>query len=55
MLREKAEVKARNLREEVDRLKGKVEEARKDISVRPKNRADGVRNRSRIEQVRLNS
>ena len=37
-VREKAEVEARNLREEVDRLKGKVEEVGKEVSVRPKNR-----------------
>ena len=50
-VREKAEVEARNLREEVDRLKGEVEELRKEISVRPKIRTEGGKSRNGIEQV----
>ena len=53
--REKAQVEARNLREEADRLKGKVEELRKENSVRPKNWAEGGRRGNGIEQVRLNN
>ena len=48
-------VEARNLRKEADRLTGKVEEARQEVSVRPKNRAEGGKNGNGIEQVRLNS
>ena len=48
---EKAEVEDRNLRE----LKGKVEEVRKKVSVRPKNKAEGGRSENGIGQVRLNN
>ena len=48
-VREKAEVEARILREEVDRLKGKVEEVRKEVSVRPRNRIEGGRSGNGIE------
>ena len=41
-------VEVRTLREEVDRLKGKVE-VKKEISVRPKSRAEGSRSRNGIE------
>ena len=44
-VREKAEVEARILREDVDRLKGIVEEVRKEVSVRPKIRSEGGCNR----------
>ena len=37
---EKAEVEARNLREEVDMFKGEIEEVRKEVSVSPKNKAE---------------
>ena len=30
-----------NLKEEVDTLKGKIEEVRKEVRVRPKNRGEG--------------
>ena len=52
---EKAEVEARNLREEVCRLNGKLEGVRKEVSVRPKNRAERGRSGNEIEQVRLNN
>ena len=52
---EKSEVEARNLKEEVDRLKGKVEEVRKEVSIRQKNRTEEGRSRNRIVQVRLNN
>ena len=41
------------MREEVDGLKGKVEEVRKEVSVNPKNRAEGSRSGNGIEQVKL--
>ena len=37
---EKAEVEARNLREDVDMFKGEIEEVRKEVSVSPKNKAE---------------
>ena len=40
--REKVEEEARNLREEADSLKGKVEEVRKEVRVRSKNRDGGM-------------
>ena len=43
------------MREEVNRLKGKMEEVRKEISVRPKNIVEGGRSRKGIEQIRLNN
>ena len=43
------------MREEVDRLKGKVVEVRKKASVMPKNRSEGGRSGNGIEQVRLNN
>ena len=54
-VREYAEVEARNLREEVDRLKEKVEEVRKEVSVRPKNRGVGCTSENGIGQARLNN
>ena len=42
-VREKAKVEARIWREEADRLKGKVEEVRKEVSERTKNRNEGGR------------
>ena len=42
------------MREEVDRLKGKIEEVRKEASVRPKNRTKGGSGNS-MEQVSLNN
>ena len=54
-VRENAEVEARNLRKEVDRLKGKVEEVRKEVSVSPKIRIEGGRSGNRIEHVELNN
>ena len=50
-----AEVEARNLREEVNRLKWKIEVVRNEVSFRPKNRAKGGRSRNGIEKVRLNN
>ena len=50
--RENVEVEVRSFREEVDRLKGKVEVVRKEICVRPKSRAEGGRSRNGMEQVR---
>ena len=44
-------VEVRSLREEVDRLKGKVEEVRKEVSVRPKNRDEEGRSKNGIEQL----
>ena len=52
--REKAEVEARNLREEIDRLKGKVE-VRKEVNVRPKIRIEGGSSKNTIEQIGLNN
>ena len=43
------------MREEVNRLNGKVEELRKKVSVRPKNRIEEGRSENEIEQVRLNN
>ena len=40
------------MREDVDRLKEKVEEVRKEVSDRPKNRVERGRSENRIEQVR---
>ena len=54
-IRENVEVEAGNLREEVDRLKGKVEEVRIEISVRPKNKAEEVEVGFLIGQIRLNN
>ena len=54
-VRENIEIEVRSLREEVDRLKGKVEEVRNEVSVRPKNRAEGGRSKNGIEQVILNN
>ena len=51
-VREKAKVESRNLREVVE---GKVEELRKEVSVRPKNINEGGRSGNGIEQVRLNN
>ena len=51
----RAEVEARNLREEVDNLKGKVEEIRKEVSVRPKNRVEGGRRGNGTKQIILNN
>ena len=52
-VREKAEAEARNLRDEVDRWKGKVEEIKEEVRVRPENRVEGGKNGNGIEQVRL--
>ena len=52
-IEKKAEVEARILRKEVDRLKGKVEEVRKEVDVRPKIRIELCSSRNRIEQVGL--
>ena len=41
--------------EGVDILKGKVEEVKKEVIVRPKTRVEGSRSRNRIEQVGLNN
>ena len=38
-----------------DRLKEKIEEERKEVSVRPKNKDEGGRIKNSIEQVRLNN
>ena len=38
-----------------DRLKGKVEEVRKEVSVSPKIRIEGGRSGNRIEHVELNN
>ena len=54
-VRGKVKVEARNLREFIDRLKGKAEEVRKEISVRPRNRAEGGRSGNGIDQIRLNN
>ena len=43
------------MREDVDRLKGKVGEVRKQVSVRPKNRVEGGKNRNGVEQDILNN
>ena len=53
-VRENVEIEVRSLREEVGRLKGKVE-VRKEVSIRPKNRAEGGRSKNGIEQVRLSN
>ena len=53
-MRENIKVEVRSLREEVDRLKGKVE-VRKEISVRPKSRAERGRTKNGIEQDRLSN
>ena len=39
------------MKEEVDRLKGIVEEVRKEVSVRSKIRTEGSSNKNRIKQV----
>ena len=44
-----------NLKEEVDTLKGKIEEVRKEVRVRPKNRGEGGWSGNGIEQVGLNN
>ena len=54
-MREKGEIKARNLREDVDTLKRKVEVVRKEIIVRAKKRAGGDSSGNEMEQVRLNN
>ena len=56
-VREKAEIEARNLRDEVDRLKGKLEKVRKrkGISFMPKNRVEGGRSEFGIGQVILDN
>ena len=43
------------MREELDILEGKVEEVKKEVSIRPKNRIEGGRSRNRIEQVGLSN
>ena len=43
------------MREEVDSLKEKLEEVRKEVSVRPKNRDEGGRSGNGREHVRLNT
>ena len=43
------------MREEVDRLKGKMEEVVMEVSIRSKNRVEGGRNGNGIEQVRSNN
>ena len=43
------------MREEVDRLKGKLEEVRKEVRVTPKNKAEGDRSENGTGQVRLNN
>ena len=43
------------MREDVDRLKRKVEVVRKEIIVRAKNRAGGDSSGNEMEQVRLNN
>ena len=48
-------IETRNLREEVNRLRGKVKEIRKEVSIRLKIRAEGGRNGNRIGQIRLNN
>ena len=52
-IRENAEVEARNLREEVDRLWGSRRK-RKEVRVKLKNRV-GSKNGNGIEEVRLNN
>ena len=54
-IRKNAEVKHRNLIEKIDRLKEKIEEVKKEVSVRTKNRAEGGRSENGIEQVGLNN
>ena len=53
-VREKAEEEARNLREEVDSLKGKTE-VKNEVSVRPKNRVEEGISGNGTEQFRLNN
>ena len=43
------------MKEEVNRLMGKVEEIRNEVSVRPKNRAEGGKSKNKIKQVRLSN
>ena len=43
------------MKEEVDRLKEKIEVVRKEVSVRPKNRVKWDRNGNGIEQIKLNN
>ena len=43
------------MREEVDKLKGKVKEVRNEVSVTPKNKVEGGRSKNGIEQVRLSN
>ena len=52
-VRGNTKAEARNLREELDRLKGKVEEVRKEVNVRSKNRVEGGRSGNETEHVRL--
>ena len=47
--------RGRNLREEVDKIKVKVEEVRKQVSVKSKNRTEGGRSWNRLEQVIFNN
>ena len=54
-VRENIEIEVRSLREEVDRLKGKVEEVRNEVSVGPKNRAERGRSKNGIEQIILSN
>ena len=43
------------MKEEVDRLKEKIEEVGNYVCVRPKNRVEGGRTRNGLEQDRLNN
>ena len=43
------------MREEVERLKGKIDEVRKEVNIKSKNRAEGGRSRNGVTQVRLNN
>ena len=43
------------MRDQVDRLKGKVEKVRKEVSVRPKNRVKGGRSGNWIKHDILNN
>ena len=50
----KKEIEGSDLREEVDMLKEKLEEVRKEVIARAKNKVEGGRNGSWIEHIRLN-